>query len=332
MKERASLKILAVNARDKANGKQSVLKRLKQAEAKLTDEMVVQLVRPVSNATKPIEELAARLDALIEELDKARPLSFPDTRARVEALIKDLGEKDSEGTEDLDAMEYLLSEDRRAVKHVKNQTRYSRVKTQNKLTNGGFRKAYAKELVVRMENPDNESTKIARDPTHFDASKIQIWSPSEDEDKTSGVMKVWANFQKGLPDLDADIVSLRDALQDNPNWKCAMKRVDAPTKLDASDEHVKLEVYDDDDHGCFPWLLASRLAMWRWGPCSVVSPGYGQFVRTVGNSSDACAVLFPARSVLSHGIPMKDFPTFTETPSCAEMMKEESLVVKVQQE
>jgi hypothetical protein len=130
------------------------------------------VLRGVSHAVQQVESMLGTLDAV-----KAPEL--PRFKSEITALTLAMDAAATAAREHLEALEYVLSEDRKAAKSGRNHDRHLRVKVQNALVKGGWATHLAKRVAGAMASKCDLGTSdvVLLNPLSLQADRFCHWEP-----------------------------------------------------------------------------------------------------------------------------------------------------------
>ena len=275
MQGRAKLKESLTKAKEHTTQKGSVLLKLKAAKKKMSPAQLNSLDKDPKHVIDEIERVLTIVEQNINDLENAKVATWKAFAERCTNALEELSRVEEQAGEDLEAINFIQAEVNREQKTVANAARYVRMKLQNRLCGGGFKRELAKAAAHRLLGPDEP---MSTNPSTFSASELILWMPvggTEGQDSStfpSEYMK-WVESFEGVEQKED---ALGASLGDHPKWKGCMTRIPCPT-FDCQG-HLGEDLCDPNHPGAAPWLVAMRLASWRHGPGSWPLPGFGCFV------------------------------------------------------
>ena len=118
--------------------------------------------------------------------------------------------------------------------------------------------------------------------------------------------------------------------QENFNASGAMGRL--TTRMSEVKFPFGLEPQLLDKPGTSPWLTGCKPFRVRLGPMAWPLVGIGCFARGIHNDDDDLVLLLmPMKELLGHGIPLKDFMTFIDSPTGCALFEKHGKIAKLKQ-
>ena len=321
------------------DSRRSTYQRLKSATEKLSEKEVGQLDDPPRDILDKMHKADHNLKKAMQQLEGSKLSQWVSMQDMVEAALVAVREARRIGDLTLDAVTYMLDQNSKVEKHKKNTERYKKVRLANKLTAGGFCKAFSKFLSVRTEfegrvvSPRIPTNSVldpgVPTPVLFISETVAIGRPMTEAEKLQGsaMCSAMGAFVAGA-DLQDKRESLIAYLAANKDATGAMCRVEADMQLVMDIpglEATKLL----DTTGSHPWLTTFRPLQKRYGPLAWPLPGYAALAMACPASAPVLFLVGPAAPILSLGIALSGVPNFVGTQAGLKFADEHLLLIKV---
>lgn len=324
MERKAQLRDRLKKSVETVNMKTGVLQKLTSSLAKLDPRRMNQVEGDPRGAIKRIEDARKVIRRLIDDMDDLKSTGWHDFYDNSEAALTSLDKAIDHGSEELQAVRFLIGDKAKEVKSINNSVRYKRSRLVERLMRNGYGEVMASHLVAKLEG--DLSFPVNRD---YDAGDVQMWVQNDEAQPTHSVHKSVLAFVQKCGDINSRKECLIETLTAKASWKGAMSIIDAPAQQ-FSDFGLGVEGENVHGEGSMPWLVAARVASWRYGPFAWPLPGYGCFVAARGpETTKHLLMVMPAKLLLNQGIALQDAAAFFETASGTSLMKDVCRVVEV---
>jgi hypothetical protein len=303
----------------------SVLNMIKLAVSRLTSAQMSLLEKQPSVVVSNIEENIKLLTSIVDELESLRLSGLEAAQTRASLALASLSDVEAEAGEQLQAMNFLITEKTKETKVQGNHTRYMRTKVQTKLVTGSYTKLFAKSVVMRIEA--NEEG-ISMNPANFQPKSVQMWN-RDSEDGKAFLDRIVTFRTTSAGQEQEKLANLAKCLESKSHWSGCMARLHA-AEHDFKDWPFNEKLFGLDTPGSYPWVTSIRPFAWRYGPHAWPMLGMGSFVQNLSDESvDMCFIVLPTASVIQKGISLKDLQAFLDTDSGQTWFKDEGTFVKL---
>lgn len=301
-------------------------KRIEHAESKLTLEQLAQLTTPPADIKKGIEEHMTKLNDIVGLMDKVKLPEWRVVKQKCLDLIAEIQAASINAEQHLDAMIFLVQEQKRKDKQRKNAGRYRTTKIANRLIRGGYEnsgKTMAPHVEAAMGGKNGPTVVLMNpNPDEFDFQKIAIWDADGAGLGLSG--DFWTAKMAPIMHKRSAVA---DYLRENENMQGCLSKVDFDlTSLATLAKQVSSDGFLTDA-GHAMWLTTSRPWACRSGPAGWPMQGYGSFAFGIPDGSIQLVMITPALSLLAKGVSLTDALAFFGTPSGHQAIDNESTFV-----
>ena len=319
MQAKGKLKSRATKMLANSAGSTCLAKKLRDVHSKLSDSEISQLEHDTDTMVTSLSGIVTDMVRIVGEVDSLNSKGqLVETVSKMEALLVKLEDQKKNAQEHLDAMEYMIGEQKKGDRQAKMSVRYQRMKIASRLVPGGVGKEHSKFLAEAIEM---KTVKIQQDPAKFSDTNVAQWLAKNKSDPVTDLDKALAASAVMVKDKVDKCVQ---AMDKNPKWGGAMTNMgynSAPSQfLEGHTFHF------ERGEGSQPWACVVKPGRWRYGPTAWPLPGLACLVKV--NSDHLYLHLYPVQKLLGKGISLADLHAFLETPTGAKWVSDEALLIR----
>ena len=328
LKEKAVLRAAIKNAIAECTNYKSTSTILKKKMKELTPEMESQMEIGPSQVAQDLYNWIDEVKAMDSTVAKMPLRDYPKTREAFERLLQEGVAKDDQARQVVQAMYFLLSQEKQNHRRDASAKRYQVDKLAKTLQSQGFSKPWSKIVASRAyshynsEEEEEAPSFVQKQPENFDHEKVTVMPCEGSAAATHECMqKVRANLEEQLTKKMEEMTKTMN----KKGWKSAIARV-GWTAADGDYSYglgPKSDYMNDD--GAAPLVIGVKAHAWRYGPGEYSMPGMGNLV--VALSDDMAINVFKIEPALQQGIALVDLPAFIQTASGQTYLKEHSATV-----
>ena len=301
------------------------------AEAKLTPEQVIELGEDTKPAKDKVDAALRELTSLATAVEGIKLPQLENFQNRSKQAAAECNAALEECSGLVDAVDFLLLQEKAAIKKSKNQVRYQKRKIVNRLVIGSYGTRFAKALTALFDDPGAGGPVM--NPEKFDPALVSAWICGVDDSNETAVALeyMFTTMVTAIGEaFESRTESLLGYLVKKPKSGGAMCRLDfLLDQLDGDFSPMRAVKAAHLDHsGASPWLVALRMYALRYGPQAMPLVGIGCFVRSCGKTPVSFIAL-PAEEVLSRGIALPDLMAYVETESGQEVLNDFGKIIHV---
>lgn len=236
----------------------------------------------------------------------------------------------AEAEDEFEGIKFIMQQQSREAKSIRNRSRYARLRLAGGLVAGGWGPDGSKVLLPLLDSMEDPTP--SQPDAKFDHSAFAHWRVPEAEAEqgeiAKGLLKLAEAAGNALEDRKA---MLRQSLEQNPKWGGAMCKLDLSlnSKSFGMLSKVGLGVGDTATDGNMPWLVAAKAYHMRWGAIAPPLSGIASTVMPLASCCDMVPMALPLEDVLSLGIAASGIGKFFDTQSGAEYLNEKAVLAQV---